>query len=82
MLLQYGPNKLDDPMTSLANLKQIGSVLEYHKAFIELAHLVKDSEKNLIGLFLTGLKEEIRGKVKLDEPLTMVASFRSACARE
>ena len=81
-LLHCGPNELDDSMAALANLKQTRSVSKYHKAFIKLAHLVEDSEKNLISLFLTGLKEERRGKVKLDKPLTMVATFRSACARE
>jgi len=45
MLPQFGPNELDDPMAALANLKQTGSVSEYHKAFIKLAHLVDDTEK-------------------------------------
>jgi len=69
-------------MAALANLKQTNSVSEYHKAFIRLAHLVKDSGKNLINQFLEELREYLRGKVKLDKPLTMVASYRSACARE
>jgi len=67
MLLQYGPDELDDPMTTLANFKQTCTVAEYHKAFIKLAHLVEDLEKNLISLFLSGLREDLRGKVKLDE---------------
>jgi len=44
--------------------------------------LVDDTEKNLISLFLSGLKEDLRGKVKMGRPLTMVAAYRSACARE
>jgi len=52
------------------------------KAFINLAHLVDDLEENLISLFMSGLREDLRGKVKMDMPLTMVATYRSACARE
>ena len=69
MILQFGPDELEDPMAASANLKQTDSVIEYHKAFIMLAHLVDDSEKNLM-------------KVKMDRPLTMIARYRCACARE
>jgi len=82
MLLQFGLDELDDPMATLANPKQTGTVSEYHNAFIKLAHLVDESEKNLISLFLFGLKEDLRGKVKMNIPLSMVAAYRSACARE
>lgn len=41
-----------------------------------------DSEKNLISIFLSGLKEDLRRKVKLDKPLLMVAAYRSVCAWE
>ena len=82
MILQYGPDDLDDPLSALANLKQTGSVQEYHKSFIRLAHLIEETEKNLISLFLSGLREELRGKVKLDRPTTMVSAYRSAVARE
>jgi len=37
----------------LANLKQTGTVAEYHEVFIKLAHMV-DFEKNLISLFQSG----------------------------
>ena len=35
MILQYGPDDLDDPLAALANLKQTGSVQEYHKASLD-----------------------------------------------
>jgi len=63
-------------------LKQVGNVQEYYKAFIKIAHLVDTTEKKMISLFLAGLREELRGKVKLDKPLSMVSAYRSACARE
>jgi len=72
--MQFGPDELDDPMADLANLKQTGTVSEYHKAFIKLAHLVTDSEKNLVSLFLSGLREDLRQKVRLDKPTTMIAA--------
>jgi len=31
-------------------------------------------------MFLSGLKEDLRGKVKTGRPLTMVAAHRSVCA--
>lgn len=80
--MRYGPDELDDPIAALANLKQMVSVSEYHKAFIKLAHMVDEMEKNLISLFLTGLEEDLRMKVKMDKPLSMVATYRSACTRE
>ena len=47
-----------------------------------MAYLVDDSEKNLISLFMSRLKKDLRGKAKMDMPLMMVAAYRSACARE
>jgi len=82
MRLQFGPDELDDPMAALANLKQTGSVQEYHKAFIKVAHLIEVSEKHVINLFLIGLKEDLRAKVKLDKPTTKVSVYRSTSARD
>ena len=70
--MQYAPDELDDSMASLTNLKQTGTVYEYHKAFIKLAHLVEDTE----------LREDLREKVRMDKLMTMVAAYISACARE
>ena len=55
---------------------------DYHKAFIKLAHLIEVSEKHVISLFLAGLEEDLKAKVKLDMPITMISTYRSACARE
>ena len=82
ILLQYEPDDLDDPMVDLANLKQSGSVQEYYKLFIRLAHLVDETEKNLINLFLAELREDLRVKVKITMSVTMVSTYRSACAQE
>jgi len=82
MLLQFGPDELDDPMAALTNLKQTGSMSGYHRVFIKLAHLADDTEKNLISLFMSELKEDLRGKVKINRPLTMVVAYRSASAQE
>ena len=62
-------------MAALANLKQTDNVSEYHKAFIKLAHLVNDSEKKHDQLVLSGLRENLRGKVKMDKPLTLVVAY-------
>ena len=66
MRLQYDPSELDDPIAALANLKQTGSAQDFHGAFIKPVHLVDATEKILISLFLVRLKEELRGRVKLE----------------
>ena len=45
MRLQFGPDELEDPMATLANLKQTGIEQEYHQAFIKLAYMVEDLRK-------------------------------------
>ena len=82
MRLQFGPDELDDPMAALANLKQTGSVQEYHRLFIKVTLLIEVSEKHVISLFLARLKEDLRAKAKLGKPTTIVSAYRSACARE
>ena len=79
IISQYGSDEHDAPLSALANLKQTGTVIEYHQAFIELGHLVEDTQKNFVSLFLSGLREDLRAKVKLDKPLTVVSANRSAC---
>jgi len=71
IILQYGPDEFEDPL-----------IQEYYKAFIKIAHLVDETEKNLISLFLAGLREDLRAQVKLSKPLTMVAAYRNVSARE
>ena len=43
---------------------------------------MEETEKNLISIFLSGLREDLKGKVKLAKPSTMVSTYRLACARE
>jgi len=44
--------------------------------------LVDETENNLINIFLVGLREDLRVKVKTDKPLSMVSTYKSAYARE
>jgi len=34
MIMQFGPDDLDNPMAALANLKRTETVAEYHKSFM------------------------------------------------
>jgi len=54
ILPQYGPDELEDPRIALANLDQTGTIQAYYKSFIKLDHLVDETEKNLISIFLAG----------------------------
>ena len=69
-------------MIALANLKQSGTIQDYYKSFIRLAHLVEETAKNLISIFLAGLREDLRAQVKMSKPLTMISAYRNAYARE
>ena len=69
-------------MIALANLKQSETLQDYYKSFIKIAHLVEESEKMLISIFLAGLREYFRAQVKMNKPSTMVSTYRTAYARE
>ncbi|GJS76206.1 reverse transcriptase [Tanacetum coccineum] len=55
----------DDPLMELKNLKQDGSVKDYHEKFESLLNRMELNEKHAISLFLGGLKLEISSHIRM-----------------
>ncbi|GKG49292.1 reverse transcriptase, partial [Tanacetum coccineum] len=55
----------DDPLMELKNLKQDGTVKDYHEKFESLLNRMELSEKHAISLFLGGLKLEISSHIRM-----------------
>jgi len=66
LLAQFGPMEYEDFDEVLAQIKQYGTFLEYHREFERLANWVVGwLQKALYGTFLRGLKEEIATAVRM-----------------
>lgn len=66
-------------MTELVNLKQITSVSVYNRQFDRIVnHLSEISQKQLLNLYIEGLKREIRIVVVSTSPLTWLEAQRTA----
>lgn len=61
----------DDPMADLKELKQLGSVQEYHDSFDALASRLNLNEEYLLSCYMGGLEEEIKLAVRMFGPKTL-----------
>lgn len=68
---RFGNYLYDDPMGELMNLKQIGTVQEYHDQFEELLNRVVLPEDYATSCFLGGLRPEIQLAVRMFIPKTV-----------
>lgn len=56
----------------LARLKQSGIVLEFRERFEMISATLSDmTEETLMGLYINGLKEEVKAKVRISKPRTL-----------
>ncbi|MFS7995119.1 hypothetical protein Hanom_Chr12g01114301 [Helianthus anomalus] len=56
-----------DPDEYLCSIKQTGTILEYQHEFVKRSSRVSNWPDNcLLGVFLNGLKEELKAKVRTD----------------
>ncbi|XP_047174278.1 uncharacterized protein LOC124841941 [Vigna umbellata] len=68
----FQPMMLQNPFEILIGLRQSGLVEEYVEKFEQYAGFLKGIHQDyLVGIFLNGLKEEIKAEVKLYEPSTL-----------
>ncbi|XP_022637052.1 uncharacterized protein LOC111241703 [Vigna radiata var. radiata] len=66
---RFQPTMLQNPFELLIGLRQSGLVEEYIEQFEQYAGFLKGIPQDyLVGIFLNGLKEEIKAEVKLYEP--------------
>ncbi|XP_070038889.1 uncharacterized protein [Nicotiana tomentosiformis] len=72
----------EDPMESIKNLKQIGSVGEYQAEFDRLLTEVNLANDNAISCFLGGLKPELNKAVKIQSPRIFMQAYKIARLQE
>ena len=79
---RFGDHSKGDPMSELLNLKQAGTVSQYHDQFEFLLGRVDLSEDYAISFFLSGLKPVIQHQVKMFMPKTLNQAYTLAQLQE
>ncbi|KAH0706344.1 hypothetical protein KY285_010847 [Solanum tuberosum] len=68
----YGAAEFQNPNEHLCNIQQTCSVHEYHQEFAKRSSRVTNwPDHYLLGLFLNGLKEELKSVVRIHKPRTV-----------
>ncbi|GKB78344.1 retrotransposon gag domain, retroviral aspartyl protease [Tanacetum coccineum] len=68
----FGPTEFQNPDEYLCSLKQTGTVQEYRQEFAKRSSRVSNwPEHCLLGVFLNGLKEELKADVRIQKPRTV-----------
>ncbi|GAA0153942.1 hypothetical protein LIER_37772 [Lithospermum erythrorhizon] len=68
----YGPPEFQNPNEFPCALKQTGTIIEYCQEFARLVARVKDWQDHcLLGVFLIGLKDELKTEVRIHKPRTV-----------
>ncbi|KAD3640421.1 hypothetical protein E3N88_29644 [Mikania micrantha] len=68
----YGPPEFQNPDEYLCSVKQTGSVHEYRQEFTRRSARVSQwPDHCLLGVFLNGLKEELKSDVRIHKPRTV-----------
>lgn len=76
---RFQPEMVENPFELLLSLKQTGSVREYREKFEVYSGPLRISERRyLLGVFLNGLKRNIRAETKLHRPETLAEMFMVA----
>ena len=80
--LSFGPTEYENPSEALTRLKHTTTVSAYQEEFDKLSQLIDALPDNhLIGIFIAGLKDEVRLDVKLKNPCTLSDSHRRRSTR-
>lgn len=75
----YGPAEFQNPDEHLCNIRRTGTVHEYRQEFAKRAACVKNwPEHCLLGVFLSGLKEELKTDVRIHKPRTVYQAMSLA----
>ncbi|KAJ0442677.1 putative nucleotidyltransferase, Ribonuclease H [Helianthus annuus] len=68
----FGPAEFQNPDEYLCSIKQTGSVQEYRQEFAKRSARVSNWPENcLLGVFLNGLKDELKADVRIQKPRTV-----------
>lgn len=75
----YGPTEFQNPDEFLGWIRQTGSVLEYRQDFAKRAVRVKNwPEHCLLGVFLNGLKDDLKANVRVHKPRSVYKAMSLA----
>ncbi|XP_018633615.1 uncharacterized protein [Nicotiana tomentosiformis] len=75
----YGPAEFQNPDEHLCSIQQTGSVQEYRQEFAKRSSRVTNwSDHCLLGVFLNGLKEELKSDVRIHKPRTVYRAMSLA----
>lgn len=79
MIARYGGRRLENPFEELSTLRQTGSVEEFVEAFELLSSQVgRLPEEQYLGYFMSGLKAQIRRRVRTLNPQNRMQMMRMA----
>ncbi|MCI40846.1 pentatricopeptide repeat-containing protein, partial [Trifolium medium] len=79
LIARYGGRRLENPFEELSALKQTGSVEEFVEAFELLSSQVgRLPEEQYLGYFMSGLKAQIRRRVRTLNPSNRMQMMRIA----
>nr|GEW94209.1 putative mitochondrial protein [Tanacetum cinerariifolium] len=65
----------NDPMAELVDLKQTGTVAEYHDLFDEIISRLQMAPAYVLSCFIAGLEEDIRNMVRMFNPVHLQQAF-------
>ena len=79
----FGPTEFQNPDEHLCGIKQTGTVHEYRQEFASRASRVLNwSEHSLLGVFLNGLKDELKADVRIQKPRSVYKAMSLATQYE
>ena len=79
VMRRFQPILLKNPFEILIGLRQTGCVEDYIEKFEQYASFMKGINQDyLVGIFLNGLKEEVKAEVKLYEPANLAELMMKA----
>lgn len=83
LYLRFCPTAYDDPMEILNRLRQVSSVATYKGQFEALSSRIQElSEKQELNCSFSGLRDEIRLRVRMLNPPNLSAAFGLAKIQE
>nr|GEV72245.1 retrotransposon Gag domain, retroviral aspartyl protease [Tanacetum cinerariifolium] len=75
----FGPAEFQNPDEFLCSIKQTGSVQEYRQEFAKRSSRVSNwPDHCLLGVFLNGLKDELKSDVRIYKPRTVYSAMSLA----
>lgn len=79
----YGPAEFQNPDEHLCTIKQTGTVQDYRQEFAKRAARVHNwPEHCLLGVFLSGLKEDLKADVRIHKPRSVYKAMSLALQYE